>query len=78
MTSSTGARVALVTGGSGGIGRVVAERLVKEGFAVAVHYAGNKVRADETLEAITAAGGTATWPPRSTPSSPVSEGSMSS
>ncbi|MBB5157134.1 SDR family oxidoreductase [Saccharopolyspora phatthalungensis] len=50
-------RVALVTGGSGGIGRAVAERLGAEGMAVAVHYAGNRNRAQETADAITAAGG---------------------
>ncbi|MFJ9374915.1 SDR family oxidoreductase [Streptomyces sp. NPDC101455] len=52
-------RVALVTGGSGGIGRAVVERLAKDGIAVGVHYAGNKARADETVAAITAAGGRA-------------------
>ena len=52
-------RVAIVTGGSGGIGRVVAERLAKDGMKVAVSYAGNPKRADEAVEAITAAGGTA-------------------
>lgn len=52
-------RVALVTGGSGGIGRAVAERLAQDGLAVAVQYAGNKARAEETVSAITAAGGRA-------------------
>jgi 3-oxoacyl-[acyl-carrier protein] reductase len=56
----TGAgRVALVTGGSGGIGRVVAERLGRDGMAVGVHYAGNKGKADDTVAAITGAGGRA-------------------
>ncbi len=32
-------RVAIVTGASGGIGRVVAKRLGNDGFAIAVHYA---------------------------------------
>ncbi|MFC0110956.1 SDR family oxidoreductase [Kibdelosporangium aridum] len=52
-------RVAIVTGATGGIGREVAERLAKDGLTVLVHYAGNKVRADEVVETITKAGGTA-------------------
>ena len=52
-------RVALVTGGSGGIGRAVAERLAGDGMAVGVHYAGNKARAEEVVAAIEAAGGRA-------------------
>jgi 3-oxoacyl-[acyl-carrier protein] reductase len=52
-------RVALVTGGSGGMGRVTSERLARDGIAVAVHYAGNKARANEVVEAITSSGGQA-------------------
>ncbi|MFC5500850.1 SDR family oxidoreductase [Lysinimonas soli] len=55
----TTSRVALVTGGSGGIGRAVVERLAKDGMAVGVHYSGNQARADETVAAVVAAGGRA-------------------
>jgi 3-oxoacyl-[acyl-carrier protein] reductase len=44
-------RVAIVTGGSRGIGRAIAERLTADGFSVAVAYAGNTAAADEVVAA---------------------------
>ncbi|MCM2417889.1 SDR family oxidoreductase [Streptomyces sp. RKAG293] len=58
-TSKSSSRVAIVTGGSRGIGRESAERLAADGFAVVVNYAGNQTEADATVSAITAAGGRA-------------------
>jgi 3-oxoacyl-[acyl-carrier protein] reductase len=52
-------RVAIVTGASGGIGRAVAVRLAEQGMAVAVHYSGNRERAQETADQVVAAGGRA-------------------
>lgn len=52
-------KVALVTGASRGIGRVIATRLAQEGALVAVHYGARRDAADEVVAEITAAGGTA-------------------
>ncbi|WP_406352984.1 SDR family oxidoreductase [Streptomyces sp. NBC_00658] len=58
-TSSPTLRVAVVTGGSRGIGRETAERLAADGFAVVVNYAGNEAEADKAVAAITEKGGQA-------------------
>src|SRR5690606_39733503 len=49
-------RVALVTGGSGGIGQAVVERLIEDGFKVAVHYSGNQAKAETLVGAIATQG----------------------
>lgn len=42
--------VALVTGGSRGIGRVIAEKLAEAGFNIAICYSGNEAAAEETVK----------------------------
>lgn len=48
----------LVTGGSRGIGRAICLKMAGEGYHVLINYKGNKAAAEETLAAISAAGGT--------------------
>ena len=49
-------KIALVTGGSRGIGRALAVTMAQEGCDVAILYAGRKEAADETVSLLTAAG----------------------
>lgn len=49
-------KVAVVTGGSRGLGRAIAIRLAKDGADVAILYAGNEAAAKETVEAVKALG----------------------
>ena len=52
-------RVAIVTGGSRGIGRAAAERLAADGLAVVIAYVGNQAEADAAVGGIQEAGGRA-------------------
>ncbi|WFS62000.1 3-oxoacyl-[acyl-carrier-protein] reductase [Pseudodesulfovibrio thermohalotolerans] len=52
-------KVALVTGGSRGIGRTVSERLAADGFEVYLTYVSRPEAADEVVKSIEAAGGKA-------------------
>jgi 3-oxoacyl-[acyl-carrier protein] reductase len=52
-------RSAIVTGSARGIGAAVAERLAQVGFGVTINYSGSQDRAEETVNKIKAAGGSA-------------------
>ena len=57
--ADTGKKIALVTGGSRGIGRAIALRLASEGSHVVVNYTKNEAAAREVVDAIEKAGGSA-------------------
>ena len=59
MTGRVTSRIALVTGGSGGIGAACAGALAAAGHRVAVGYGTSAGAADKVVEAIERAGGTA-------------------
>jgi 3-oxoacyl-[acyl-carrier protein] reductase len=59
MVHASTTNSAIVTGASRGIGRAVAIRLARDGFAVAVNYAGNAAKAEEVVAEIKATSGQA-------------------
>jgi len=63
-------KVALVTGGSRGIGAAIAARLAELGSEVAITYAQSKERADEVVDTIKSHGRRA-WQSRQTAPSPT-------
>ncbi|MGP9679102.1 SDR family oxidoreductase [Halomonas sp. AOP27-A1-41] len=52
-------KIALVTGGSRGIGAAISKQLARDGFTVIVNYAGNAEAADHVVQEIESAGGKA-------------------
>jgi 3-oxoacyl-[acyl-carrier protein] reductase len=59
MTDTVQEKIALVTGGSRGIGRAICQRLAADGFTVAINYVARQDAAEETLRSIEASGGRA-------------------
>lgn len=50
-------KYALITGASRGLGKAIAIRLAKDGFAVVINYQSNKEAAEDTLKQVREAGG---------------------
>ena len=51
-------KYALITGASRGLGKAIAIRLAKDGFAVIINYQSNREAAEDTLKQVQEAGGT--------------------
>ena len=52
-------KIAIVTGGSGGIGSAICERLAQDGAKVVVHYGGHEDAAHQVVTRIKVKGGEA-------------------
>ncbi|CAB3706806.1 SDR family oxidoreductase [Achromobacter sp. K91] len=59
MNTQATQRIALVTGGSRGIGAAIVRRLARDGHAVAINYASSAAEAEALADEIRAAGGRA-------------------
>src|SRR3954463_11940302 len=57
MPKTLDGKVAIVTGGSRGIGAAIARRLAREGAAVVITYSSSRSKADEVVRDIESAGG---------------------
>ncbi|MFE4105829.1 SDR family NAD(P)-dependent oxidoreductase [Almyronema epifaneia] len=56
---SLAGKVAIITGGSGGLGSATCLRLAREGAAIAVHYASRQAKADAVVKDLEKMGGKA-------------------
>ncbi|MEA5449537.1 3-oxoacyl-ACP reductase family protein [Leptolyngbya sp. CCNP1308] len=59
MTTTLAGKVAMVTGGSRGLGAAIAKRLARDGATVALTYTSSPQKADQVVRDIEAAGGKA-------------------